>query len=66
MDTGKDLKNLLFRWALLTQESTEHAKSRHAAPHIINFREGQQSAVELLIEDAGLEKEFKEWKKKND
>lgn len=55
MDTRKkNLKELLFRCALLAQETTESAISRHVAPHIINFRQGQQSMIELLIEDAGL------------
>lgn len=62
----KDLKALLFRWALLAQETTENARSRHAAPHIINFREGQQSMIELLIEDAGLQDEFQKWSEEHE
>lgn len=62
----RDLRERLFRLALLAQETTENARSRHAAPHIITFREGEQSAFELLIEDAGLQEDFKEWKKKHD
>lgn len=67
MDAGKkDLKALLFCWALLAQETTENARSTHAAPHIINFREGQQSMIELLIEDAGLQEEFQKWSEEHE
>lgn len=67
MDADKrNLKALLFRWAMLAQETTENARSRHAAPHIINFREGQQSMIELLIEDAGLQEEFQKWSKEHE
>ena len=63
---NKTLKELLFRWALLAQETTESARSTHAAPHIINFREGQQSMIELLIEDADLQEELKKWSEEHE
>ena len=63
---NKSLKELLFRWALLAQETTESARSTHAAPHIINFREGQQSMIELLIKDADLQEEFKKWSEEHE
>lgn len=67
MNAGKkDLKELLFRWALLAQDTTENARSTHTAPHIVNYREGQQSMIELLIEDAGLQDEFKKWSKEHE
>ena len=67
MDADKrNLKALLFRWAMLAQETTENARSWHAAPHIVNYREGQQSMIELLIEDAGLQEEFKKWSEEHE
>ena len=37
---NKNFKELLFRWALLAQETTEDARSRHAAPQYTQFPRG--------------------------
>ena len=66
MQISKGVKAWLFRNALLAQETTEGARRRHDAPHIINFREGQQSMIELLIEDAGLQEEFQKWSEEHE
>lgn len=62
----QELKEWLFSWAAFAKDTTEAAKGRQAAPHIIRYREGQQSAIELLICDAGLQEEFQKWSEEHE
>lgn len=62
----EELKEWLFGWAAFAKESATRAKSKNIASHITHFREGQQSMIELLICDAGLQEEFEKWSKEHE
>lgn len=61
----QELQEWLFGWAAFAKESANRAKSKNIASHITHFREGQQSMIELLICDAGLQEEFQKWSEQN-
>lgn len=57
----RDLKELLF-----AQDSARRARNENYSHGLICYREGEAFSYELLISDAGLDEEFKEWKKNHD